>query len=119
MNIYVSNLPYAATDDSLREAFTAFGEVVSARIIRDRVTSRSRGFGFVEMAKAEDGQKSLEGLNGIEIQGRRINAREARPREEGTTPKGQGNGERPQGERQPGGRPREVVPLNVIKRGVY
>jgi RNA recognition motif-containing protein len=88
MNIYVSNIPYTATDDNLREAFAAFGNVTSARIIRDRMTGRSRGFGFVEMDEDEAGRKAVESVNGSEMLGRRINAREARPREEG------GGGER-------------------------
>lgn len=83
MNIYVSNIPYTATDDNLREAFAAFGNVTSARIIRDRMTGRSRGFGFVEMDNDEAGRKAVESVNGQEMLGRRINAREARPREEG------------------------------------
>lgn len=83
MNIYVSNIPYTATDDNLREAFAAFGNVTSARIIRDRMTGRSRGFGFVEMDNDEAGRKAVESVNGSEMLGRRINAREARPREEG------------------------------------
>ncbi len=83
MNIYVSNIPYTATDDNLREAFAAFGNVTSARIIRDRMTGRSRGFGFVEMDNEEAGRKAVESVNGSEMLGRRINAREARPREEG------------------------------------
>jgi len=88
MNIYVSNIPYTATDDNLREAFAAFGNVTSARIIRDRMTGRSRGFGFVEMEEDEAGRKAIETVNGSEMLGRRVNAREARPREEGG-----GNGE--------------------------
>ena len=83
MNIYVSNIPYTATDESLRESFAAFGTVASSRIIRDRMTGRSRGFGFVEMPTDEEGHKAIEGVNGQDMLGRRINAREARPREEG------------------------------------
>ncbi len=109
MNIYVSNIPYTATDDSLRDAFSAFGAVQSARIIKDRMTGRSRGFGFVEMPNDEEGKKAIEGLNGSEMLGRRINAREARPREEGN-----GGGPRPQG----GYRPREPR-SQAINRGMY
>jgi RNA recognition motif-containing protein len=112
MNIYVSNIPYTASDENLLEAFSAFGTVQSARIIKDRMTGRSRGFGFVEMANDEEARKALEGLNGTEMQGRRINAREARPREENGRP---GNGGDRGGIRSSnsGGRPQ------VITRGVY
>lgn len=82
MNIYVSNIPYTATDEQMRDAFAQFGTVTSARIIRDRMTGRSRGFGFVEMSSDEEGRKAIESLNGAEMAGRKINAREARPREE-------------------------------------
>ena len=114
MNIYVSNIPYSATDDSLRDAFAAFGVVQSARIIKDRMTGRSRGFGFVEMPDDEEGRKALEGLNTAEMDGRRINAREARPREEGNggAPRGQGNGDRG------APRQREARP-QAINRGTY
>ena len=114
MNIYVSNIAYNATDELLQEAFAAFGEVQSARIIKDRITGRSRGFGFVDMPNEEQGRAALEGVNGIEMLGRRINAREAKPREEGAAsprPLGQGGGV---------SRPREPRPqMQVINRGVY
>jgi len=110
MNIYVSNIPYTATDESLRDAFAAFGIVASSRIIKDRITGRSRGFGFVEMAADEEARKALEGLNGFEMDGRKINAREARPREE--------NGPRQGGDRGNGGARPEPRP-QVINRGVY
>jgi RNA recognition motif-containing protein len=109
MNIYVSNIPYSATDEALRDAFAAFGAVQSARIIKDRMTGRSRGFGFVEMPNDEEAQKALEGVNGTEMDGRRINAREARPREEGGPRKGNGGG----GYRQPEQR------SQAINRGTY
>ena len=83
MNIYVSNIPYTTSEDELREAFAAFGSVQSARIIKDKLTGKSRGFGFVEMNNDEEAQKALDGMNGAELSGRKINAREARPREEG------------------------------------
>lgn len=83
MNIYVSNIPYTTTEDDLREAFASFGSVQSARIIKDKLTGKSRGFGFVEMSNDDEAQKALDGMNGAELQGRKINAREARPREEG------------------------------------
>jgi cold-inducible RNA-binding protein len=88
MNIYVSNISYTATDEALQAAFAAYGEVTSARIIKDRLTSRSRGFGFVEMANDEEGKKALEALAGADLMGRAISVREARPREEGEKKQG-------------------------------
>lgn len=83
MNIYVSNISYTATDEALQEAFAAHGTVESARIIRDRLSGRSRGFGFVEMPNEEEGRKAVEALAGFELMGRAISVREARPKEEG------------------------------------
>ena len=83
MNIYVSNIPYQTTEEEMRNAFAAFGTVSSARIIKDKMTGRSRGFGFVEMDSDDEARAALEGMNGAELSGRKINAREARPREEG------------------------------------
>lgn len=82
MNIYVGNLSYKATDDDLRAAFEAFGQVTSARVIRDRETGRSRGFGFVEMASDDEGRKAIEGVNNKDIAGRAVRVNEARPRED-------------------------------------
>ncbi len=92
MNIYVSNIPYQTSEDDLRQAFGAYGTVSSARIIKDRQTGKSRGFGFVEMDSDDDARKALEGMNGGELLGRKINAREARPREEGGGNGGGDNG---------------------------
>lgn len=83
MNIYVSNISYTATDEALTEAFAVHGEVQSARIIRDRLSGRSRGFGFVEMADEEQGRKAVEAMNGVDLMGRAVSVREARPKEEG------------------------------------
>ncbi len=91
MNIYVGNLSYDATDEGLRQAFEAYGEVVSVNIIRDKNTGRSRGFGFVEMASDEAGQAAIEGLNGSELSGRSLNVNMARPRTE--RPAGRGRRE--------------------------
>jgi RNA recognition motif-containing protein len=88
MNIYVGNLSYDATDDDLRTAFEAYGEVSSVNVIRDRNTGRSRGFGFVEMATEEAGQAAIEGLNGSELMGRNLNVNMARPRTEGSAGRG-------------------------------
>ena len=80
MNIYVGNLSYEARDDELREAFAAFGEVASARVITDRDSGRSRGFGFVEMPNQAEAQAAIQGLNGKDVGGRALNVSEARPR---------------------------------------
>ena len=113
MNIYVSNIAYNATDEALRDAFAAYGAVQSARVIKDRMTGRSRGFGFVEMSNDEEARSALEGINGAELLGRRINAREARPREEGNGSRPQGN---ERGERQGG---YNAPQPQVINRGTY
>ncbi len=82
MNIYVGNLSYQATDDDLRTAFEAFGQVSSAQVIKDKFTGRSRGFGFVEMPSNEEGQKAIDGVNNQDIAGRPVRVNEARPRED-------------------------------------
>lgn len=82
MNIYVGNLSYQATDDDLRAAFEAFGQVSSAQVIKDKFTGRSRGFGFVEMPDNSEGQKAIEGVNETDIAGRSVRVNEARPRED-------------------------------------
>ena len=82
MRLFVGSLSFDTRDDDLRTAFAAYGTPVSATVIIDRDTSRSKGFGFVEFASAEEGKKAIEGLNGKELQGRTINVAEARPRED-------------------------------------
>lgn len=82
MNIYVGNLAWQTTDSELQSAFEAFGEVSSARVITDRETGRSRGFGFVEMADDNAAQQAIDGLNEQDLQGRTLRVNEARPREE-------------------------------------
>ena len=82
MNIYVGNLPYGMTEDSLRQTFEPFGEVTRVNVIIDRETGNSRGFGFVEMGTDDAGQAAMAELNGKEIDGRRLNVNEARPRGE-------------------------------------
>lgn len=79
-NLYVGNLPFNATADDLREAFSRFGTVTRAQIIVDRETGRSRGFGFVEMADGAD--EAIAQMNGAVFQGRQLTVNEARPREE-------------------------------------
>lgn len=82
VNIYVGNLSYTATDEDLRSAFEAFGQIASARVIMDKETGRSRGFGFVEMPNDEEGRKAIEAVNNKEIAGRPVRVNEARPRED-------------------------------------
>ena len=83
MNIYVGNLPWSTTDDVLREAFEAYGAVTSAKVITDRETGRSRGFGFVEMADDAAGKQAIDGMNDKDFDGRPLRVNEARPRESG------------------------------------
>lgn len=80
MNIYVGNLPDEITDEDLQAAFGSYGEVASARVIRDRASGRSRGFGFVEMPDKAQGQRAIDDLNGKDFKGRTITVNEARPR---------------------------------------
>jgi len=80
MNIYVGNLPYDMTDGDLQEAFSAHGAVDRAKVIIDRNTGRSRGFGFVEMPNDEEGKVAIEAMNGFEMGDRALNVNEARPR---------------------------------------
>lgn len=83
MNIYISNLNFKLQDEDLKQVFAGFGEVTSAKVIRDNQSGRSRGFGFVEMANDEQGRAAIEKLNGTEVDGRTIVVNEARPRTEG------------------------------------
>lgn len=80
MNIYVGNLPWGTAEDDLRSAFEAYGEVTSAKVITDRETGRSRGFGFVEMSDNGAAQSAIDGLNEKDFQGRNLRVNEARPR---------------------------------------
>ena len=81
--IYVGNLPYSVTDDSLKSNFAEFGNVTSAKVMMDRETGRSKGFGFVEMTTPEFAQAAITALNGMSVDGRSIVVNLARPREEG------------------------------------
>ncbi len=90
--IYVGGLPYATTDAQLQEIFSAHGTVESARVITDKFTGRSRGFGFVEMASQEEAQKAIQALNGTDLDGRNLTVNEARPQEKRSG--GFGGGER-------------------------
>lgn len=82
MNIYVGNLSYEVNEEDLQEAFKAFGQVESVRIIKDKYSGQSKGFGFVEMPSKAEGQSAIDGLNGKELKGRTLNVNEARPRTE-------------------------------------
>lgn len=81
MNLFVGNLSYNTTEDDLREAFSAFGQVSSAAVIMDRETGRSRGFGFIEMSSDDEAKAAIEGLNEKDMDGRPLSVNEARPRE--------------------------------------
>ena len=85
MEIYVGNLAYATTDDGLRAAFAQFGEVTAVRVVTDRMTGRSKGFGFVTMPDAGQAQAAIDALNGHELDGRtvRVNESQPKPREGG------------------------------------
>jgi len=91
MNIYVSNLGFSVQDEDLREYFAEYGEVTSAKVITDKFTNRSRGFGFVEMPDDTAAQKAIAELNGAVVEGRSISVNVARPREERSNSGGGGN----------------------------
>jgi RNA recognition motif-containing protein len=80
MNIYVGNLSYNATEETVRQAFESFGQVTSARIIKDKYTGQSKGFGFVEMLEQSQAQAAIKSLNGKELLGKQMSVNEARPR---------------------------------------
>jgi RNA recognition motif-containing protein len=81
MNIYVGNLSYNTRDNDLEQAFSMYGRVDSARVVMDRDTNRSKGFGFVEMANDSEAQRAINELNGSDLQGRTLKVNEAKPRE--------------------------------------
>jgi len=93
VNIYVGNLSREVTEDELRQAFEAFGQVTSVNVIKDRYSGESRGFGFVEMATKSEAQAAINGLNGTSLGERTLSVSEARPRAEGgRRPYGGGGG---------------------------
>ncbi len=94
MNIYVSNLSFNVQDEDLREFFTEYGEVSSAKVITDKLSGKSRGFGFVEMSDNEAAQKAVAELDQASVEGRTIRVMEAKPKEEKTS---NGGGFRPGG----------------------
>ena len=101
MNIYVGNLSGDVTEDDLRQAFEAFGEVSTINIIKDRFTGESRGFGFVEMPTRTEAEAAITGMNGQDLKDRAVNVNEARPRAQDG---GRGGGGRGGGGRGGGGR---------------
>lgn len=82
MNIYVGNLPWGISEEELKKEFEAFGAVETVKIIADKYSGRSRGFGFVEMPTKEEGDAAIAGMNGKDVKGREIKVNEARPRRE-------------------------------------
>jgi len=88
MNIYVGNLSFEVTDDELRQLFSAYGEVESASVVKDRFSGESRGFGFVEMPAKKDADAAIAALNGTDVKGRTITVNEAKPK----APKSGGGG---------------------------
>ena len=94
MNIFVANLSFKMEQDTLKELFENFGEVSSCKIMTDKFSGRSRGFGFVEMPNDADAQKAIDGLNDKEVDGRNISVTIARPKTEGGGSKRHSGGER-------------------------
>jgi len=88
MNIYVGNLSFEVADDDLRQLFSAYGEVESASVVKDRFSGESRGFGFVEMPARKDADAAIAALNGTDVKGRTITVNEAKPK----APKSGGGG---------------------------
>ena len=110
MDIYVGNLAYATSDEDLRNQFAAFGTVSSARVCVDRMSGRSKGFGFVEMPNKEEAAAAIAAMNGKDIDGRalRVNESQPKPREERRGGGGFGGGRREGGRE--GGRNRDSAP---------
>jgi RNA recognition motif-containing protein len=104
MNIYVGNLSRETTEDDLRQAFEAFGQVDTATVIKDKFSGESRGFGFVEMPSKDEAQTAIEEMNGKDLNGRVINVNEARPKASRGGGGGRGGGGRGGGGRGGGGR---------------
>ena len=92
MNIYISNLSFNVQDEDLREFFAPYGEVSSAKVIMDKVTNQSRGFGFVEMPDTTVAKKAIQELDGATVEGRTIKVMEAKPREDRPARNGGGFG---------------------------
>lgn len=90
MNLYIGNLSWSITDGDLQATFEAYGEVTSCKIVKDKMTNRSKGFAFVEMPNDDEANAAINALNGQDLKGRAISVNEARPREE--RPQGGGGG---------------------------
>ena len=104
-NIFVGNLSFRTTEDSLRSAFQSFGEVLKVNMVVDRDTGRARGFAFVEMANEDEANRAIAGLNGKELDGRALTVNEARPRSDRNSGGGHGGyrqtyGDQPRGQRE-------------------
>ena len=82
MNLYIGNLSWGTSEEDLQQLFEAYGEVSTCKIIKDKVTNRSKGFGFVEMPNDDEANQAIAALHGKEVSGRAISVNEARPREE-------------------------------------
>lgn len=95
MNMYVSNLGFQITDDDLRNLFTTYGEVSSAKVVTDKITGKSRGFGFVEMPEQNDAENAIKNLSGSAIEGRTIVVSEAKPRSSNSFSGNSGGGRKP------------------------
>ncbi|MBN9381289.1 MAG: RNA-binding protein [Chitinophagaceae bacterium] len=94
MNIYVSSLSFTAGDEDLRQLFAAYGRVSSAKVVMDKYSNRSKGFGFVEMPDQAEAEKAIKQLNGSQFEGRSIVVNEAKPREERSGDRRSFNGNR-------------------------
>jgi len=94
MNIYVANIPWKATEEELKGLFAEYGEVSSAKIVIDKFTQRSRGFGFIEMKDDSAGKNAINELNGFDFMGKNLVVNEARPKTEGGPRSGGGGGNR-------------------------
>jgi len=94
MNIYVGNLAYSVTEEDLKKAFEAFGQVASASVIRDQYSNQSKGFGFIEMPESSEAKAAISALNGKELNGRSLNVNEAKPRADRNRSGGFGGGKR-------------------------
>jgi cold-inducible RNA-binding protein len=100
MNIFVGNLAFKVSEEELKALFAQFGEVKSAKVIKDKFTGESRGFGFIEMASASEAEQAISNLNGMDLEGRKLRVNEANPREErprsprpgGSSSRGEGRG---------------------------
>jgi len=92
MKVYIGNMSYETTEDTVRSAFETYGEINSINLISDRDTGRPKGFGFVEMSNDEEAKAAIAGLNGTEIDGRTVNVNEARPPQQGNRGGGGGRG---------------------------